>query len=82
MANVVLQLTFNFLLYSIIAPFMKPTALIRLAFFAFGVSLIFGPSMATGQIGLPPAGEPPKGGKVDEQTQMQNRIREKDEMKR
>ncbi len=61
---------------------MKPTALIRLAFFTLCVGLMFGPSMAVGQIGLPPEQEPPKGGKVDEQTQMQNRIQEKDDMKK
>ena len=60
---------------------MKPSALIRLAFFTLCRGLIFGPSTAVGQIGLPPTQEPPKGGKVDEQTQMQNRMREKDEMK-
>ena len=34
------------------------------------------------QIGLPPTEQPPKGEKVDEQTLMQNRMREKDEKKR
>ena len=39
-------------------------------------------SNASGQIGFPPEQQPTKGEKVDEQTQMQNRMREKDEMKK
>ena len=61
---------------------MKPSALIRLAFLTLCMGLMFGPSTALSQIGLPPAQEPPKGEKVDEQTQLQNRMREKDEMKK
>ena len=43
---------------------------------------MFGASTAWSQIGLPPTEQPPKGEKVDEQTLMQNRMREKEEKKR
>ena len=82
MATQVPGRTFKSLLHLIIASSMKPTALIRLAFLTLCMGLMFGPSTALSQIGLPPAQEPPKGEKVDEQTQLQNRMREKDEMKK
>ena len=64
------------------ALFMKPTATLRLVHFIFCVGLMLGASSAWSQIGLPPTEQPPKGEKVDEQTLMQNRIREKEEKKR
>ena len=57
--------------------FMKPTATLRLVHFVFCVGLMLGASTAWSQIGLPPTEQPPKGEKLDEQTLMQNRMREK-----
>ena len=59
---------------------MYPSStLIRLALAALILVFL---TPAFGQIGLPPESVPPKGEKVDEQTQMQNRMREKDELKK